>query len=177
MDFYDFASQRCSVRSYQDREIELQKLKAVLEAGRIAPSGCNLQAHRLLVVQSEEGIEKMAQAVVKPDAYTAKAFIIVCMEKESAWVRKFDEHNIYEIDASIVTTYMMLEAQSQGLNSLWVCRFKPDLLKESFNIPEAFVPVNILCLGYGNDEAIKPADRYKTERKPLEETVWFEKFE
>ncbi len=176
MDFIAFAKTRNSVRSYQDKPVEPEKLQAVLEAGRIAPTGCNIQPQRLLVVQSPEGIAKMAEAVVKPEAYTAKAFIVVCAEKDAAWVRKFDNHNIYEIDASIVTTYMMLEAQAQGLNTLWVCRFKPDVLCEAFQIPERYVPVNILCLGYANPEAIKPVTRYETERKPLKDTVWYEKF-
>ncbi len=176
MDFTTIAKKRCSIRSYQDKAIEPEKLEAILEAGRLAPTGVNLQEQRILVVQSEAGIQKMAEAVVKPEAYTAKAFLVVCAEKDAAWVRKFDGHNIYEIDASIVTTYMMLKATELGLGSLWVCRFKEDVLREAFQIPEAYVPVNILCLGYANEEAIKPTDRYDTDRKPLSETVWYEHF-
>lgn len=177
MDFLTLAKKRCSIRSYEDKPIEPEKLQAVLEAGRLAPTGVNLQEQRLLVVQSPEGIAKVAEAVVKPDAYTAKAFIIVCAEKDAAWTRKFDGHNIYEIDASIVATYMMLAATEQGLGSLWVCRFQPDVLREAFHIPEKYIPVNILCLGYAKPEAVKPADRYGTDRKPLEETVWYESFD
>ncbi len=176
MDFLTFAKTRNSVRSYQNKSVDPEKYQSILEAGRIAPTGGNNQPQRLLMVQSPEGIAKMAEAVVKPEAYTAKVFIIVCAEKDVAWVRKFDQHNIYEIDASIVTTYMMLEAQAQGLNSLWVCRFKTDVLREAFQNPEKYVPVNILCLGYANPEAIKPITRYETERKPLEESVWYESF-
>lgn len=176
MNFITLAKKRCSIRSYEDKPVEPEKIQAILEAGRLAPTGVNLQEQRLLVVQSPEGIEKMAEAVVKPEAYTAKAFIIVCAEKNAAWVRKFDQHNIYEIDASIVTTYMMLAATELGLGSLWVCRFKEDVLREAFHIPEAYVPVNILCLGYANPEAVKPVDRYDTDRKPLSDTVWYESF-
>lgn len=176
MDFIPLAKKRCSVRSYQDKPVEPEKIQAILEAGRLAPTGVNLQEQRLLVVQSPEGIAKMAEAVVKPEAYTAKAFIVVCAEKDAAWTRKFDDHNIYEIDASIVTTYMMLAATELELGSLWVCRFKADVLREAFHIPDAYIPVNILCLGYPNPEALKPIDRYDTERKPLSETVWYESF-
>ncbi len=176
MDFMSLAKKRCSIRAYQDKPIEPEKIQAILEAGRIAPTGVNAQEQRLLVVQSPEGIAKMAEAVVKPEAYTAKAFIVVCAEKDAAWTRKFDGHNIYEIDASIVTTYMMLAATDLGLGSLWVCRFKTDVLREAFSIPDTYVPVNILCLGYPNPEVLKPIDRYGTERKPLSETVWYESF-
>lgn len=115
------------MRAYQDRPVEPEKLQAILEAGRIAPTGVNAQEQRLLVVQSPKGITKMVDAVAKPEAYTAKAFIVVYAEKDAAWTRKFNGHNIYEIDASIVTTYMMLEATAQGFGSLWVGRFQPDV--------------------------------------------------
>lgn len=176
MDFLEFAKTRNSIRSYQDKTVEPEKMRAILEAGRIAPTGTNAQPQRILVVQSPENIAKIAEAVVKPDAYTAKAFLIVCAEKNAAWTRKFDGHNIYEIDASIVTTYMMLEARAQGLGSLWVARFKPDVLRKAFHIPEKYTPVSILCLGYANPEAVKPVTRYEKERKPLDETVWYETF-
>lgn len=176
MEFTEFAKTRNSIRSYLDKPVEPEKIQAILEAGRIAPTGKNAQDQRLLVVQSEDGIKKIAEAVVKPEAYTAKAFIVVCADTTACWTRSFDEHPIYEIDASIVTTYMMLEAQAQGLGSLWVCRFKPDVLREAFNIPDNYTPVNILCLGYADPAAVKPVTRYETERKPLEETVWYESF-
>ncbi len=177
MNFTEFAKKRCSVRAYQDRPVEPEKLQAILEAGRIAPTGVNAQEQRLLVVQSPEGIAKMAEAVAKPEAYTAKAFIVVCAEKDAAWTRKFDGHNIYEIDASIVTTYMMLEATAQGLGSLWVGRFQPDVLRKAYHIPDSYIPVSILCLGYAEPDAEKPVDRYDTDRKPLTETVWYESFD
>ena len=106
-----------------------EHLQAVLEAGRLAPTGKNHQPQRLLVVQSPEGLEKMAKAMHNTNAYTAKAVIMVCSDTSDCWVRSFDGHCIHEIDASIVTTYMMLAATEQGLGSLWVERFNPDVYK------------------------------------------------
>ena len=122
------------------------------------------------------GLEKIAKATLTKNAYSAKAAIIVYADVNDCWIRSFDSHCIYEIDASIVTTYMMMEATEQGLGSLWVARFDPKILKEEFHAPESYIPVAILCLGYAEPQAVKSSERYKTERKPLSETVWYESF-
>ena len=119
----------------------------------------------------------MAKAMHNTNAYTARAVIMVCSDTSDCWVRSFDGHCIHEIDASIVTTYMMLAATEQGLGSLWVERFDPAILREEFHLPENYVPDALLCLGYPKPEAVKEPSRYATERKPLEETVWFETYQ
>lgn len=176
MNFTGLAKKRCSIRSYQDKAIEPEKLQAILEAGRLAPTGKNHQPQRLLVVQSAEGLEKVAKAMHNANAYTAKTVIIACADVDDCWIRSFDEHRIEEIDLSIVTTYMMMEATEQGLGSLWVERFDPEIVREEFHLPENYVPVSMLCLGYANPEAVKSPERYDTERKPLTETVFYESF-
>ena len=159
MNFTGLAKKRCSIRSYQDKAIEPEKLQAILEAGRLAPTGKNHQPQRLLVVQSAEGLEKVAKAMCNANAYTAKTVIIACADVDDCWIRSFDGHRIEEIDLSIVTTYMMMEATEQGLGSLWVERFDPEIVREEFHLPENYVPVSMLCLGYANPEAVKSPDR------------------
>lgn len=114
MNFTGLAKKRCSIRSYQDKAIEPEKLHAILEAGRLAPTGKNHQPQRLLVVQSAEGLEKVAKAMHNANAYTAKTVIIACADVDDCWIRSFDGHRIEEIDLSIVTTYMMMEATERG---------------------------------------------------------------
>lgn len=82
---------------------------------------------------------------------------------------------IGDIDASIVTDHMMLCAASLGLDTLWVCMFKPEAVREEFGLPEHVVPVNILIIGYGDGEPASP-ERHNTLRKPLTETVFFETY-
>ena len=71
---------------------------------------------------------------------------------------------------------MMLEAADLGLGSVWVCYFKPDVLKKEFGLPAHIEPVNILAVGYADTERqpAPPATRHGTMRKPLSETVSFE---
>ena len=61
MKFIELAKERYSVRSYLPNKIEHEKLQLILEAGRVAPTACNNQPQRILVIQSEEGLEKIGQ--------------------------------------------------------------------------------------------------------------------
>lgn len=111
-----------------------------------------------------------------PRAPTASpSAIIVCADTGQAWERKYDGKVIGDIDASIVTDHMMLCATSLGLDTLWICMFKPEAVRAEFNLPEHVEPVNILLVGYG---AGIPADpgRHELLRKPLSETVVEERF-
>lgn len=170
MSFLDIAKSRYSCRSYSDKKVEREKLALILEAARIAPTGANRQPQRLIVVQEPEGLEKLGKAA---NIYKAPLAIIVCADTDAVWTRPFDQKKIADIDASIVTDHMMLEATELGLNTVWICYFKPDVLKAEFNLPDSFVPVNILAIGYGTVELPSP-NRFDTDRKPIGDTVFYE---
>ncbi len=108
----------------------------------------------------------------QPPAPTA---VIVCADTSEAWTRKYDGKNISDIDASIVTDHMMLAAASLGLDTLWICMFKPEAVREEFALPANVEPVNILLIGYGDGPAADP-NRHDTLRKPLSATVFHERF-
>lgn len=125
MNFLDIAKTRYSVRSYKDKRVEKEKLEQILEAAHVAPTAANLQPVRLLVVQEKEGLDKISEAA---NIYSAPLAIIVCSDHLIAWKRPFDNKQTTDIDASIVTDHMMLEATELGLGTVWVCYFKPDII-------------------------------------------------
>lgn len=170
--FLELAKRRYSVRKYEARPVEDEKLMKILEAGRVAPTAVNYQPQRLIVVREKAGLEKLKKAA---NIYDAPLAIIVCADHNVAWKRPFDGKNTVDIDASIVTDHMMLQATELGLGTVWICYFKPDVLRKEFNIPDNVEPVNILAVGYTAGEAAS-AERHGTARKPLKETVFFETF-
>ncbi|MFR6415914.1 MAG: nitroreductase family protein [Alistipes shahii] len=172
MDFLKLAKKRYACRKYLFRQVEPEKLELILEAGRVAPTGANRQPQRLVVVQSKEGMERLARCTRDFGAPTA---VIVCADTSEAWTRKYDGKNISDIDASIVTDHMMLAAASLGLDTLWICMFKPEAVREEFALPANVEPVNILLIGYGDGPAADP-NRHDTLRKPLSATVFHERF-
>jgi nitroreductase len=168
MDFLNLARKRYSVRAYTNQKVGKEKLEAILEAGRVAPTGCNKQPQHILVIESEAGMEKLQKAA---NTYGAPVVLVVCMEKGGSWTRPYDGKNLMDIDAAIVTDHMMLEAASLGLGSCWICNFKPDELRKAFSIPGNLEPVNILLVGYADtirEEAKSPERHDRTRKRKLD---------
>ena len=152
------------------REVEPEKLEQILEAAHVAPTAANLQPVHLLVVQSEEGLAKISKAA---GIYGAPLAIIVCADHNKAWTRPFDKKQSGDIDASILTDHMMLQATELGLGTVWVCYFQPDVLKQEFNLPANLEPVNILVVGY-SDEEDADTNRFDSQRIPMSQLVSYE---
>ena len=171
MNFLDNAKKRYSVRSYKSQKVEQEKLDLILEAARVAPTAANLQPVRLIVVQEKEGLAKIEKAA---NIYNAPLAVIVCADHSTAWTRPFDKKQTGDIDASILTDHMMLQASELGLGTVWVCYFKPDILSQEFNLPANLEPVNILVIGYADEEPADP-DRHGKTRIPLDTLVVYEK--
>lgn len=172
MDFLELAKRRYSVRSYQPKQVEEEKLKRILEAGRVAPTGANRQPHRLIVVREAAGLEKLKKAA---NLFGAPLAIIVCADHNISWKRNFDGKDVADIDAAIVTDHMMLEATELALGTLWVCHFNPEVLKKEFNLPVNIEPINILGVGYADGAAASP-NRHDRLRLPLEDFVYYESY-
>ena len=170
MDFIEIAKKRYSVRSYKDKKVEEEKLQKILEAARVAPTAANLQPVRLIVAQSSEGLAKIGKGA---NLYGAPLAVIVCADHGKAWVRPFDKKQTTDIDASILTDHMMLQATELDLGSVWICYFKPDVIRREFGLPDNLEPVNILAVGYSDEEAAAP-ERHSQTRIPVEELVSYE---
>jgi len=172
MSLLELARKRYSVRKYEDRPVEEEKLQELLEVARVAPSAHNSQPTRLIVVREKTGLEKLKKGA---KVYGAPLAIIVVGDSETAWVRSYDNKNTVDIDASIITDHIVLAATELGLGTLWVCHFDPDVIRKEFNLPENIVPVNIVGIGYAAGEAKSP-DRHNETRKPLKDIVIWESY-
>ena len=167
MEFLQLSEARYSLRKFSDRPVEAEKLAAILEAGRNAPTAHNLQPQRIFVLRSPEALEKA-------DACTAAHFhppviLVVAYDPEAAWKRETDGKNHGEIDASITATQMMLEAADLGLGTTYVGMFEPEKLLAAFPEMAGLCPIAMLPLGYPA-EGTHPS-RLHADRKPLEELV------
>lgn len=172
MDFLELAKQRYSCRSFSDKKIEKEKLLKILEAGRLAPTAANYQPQRILVIQDEENLSKLGECT--KFGWNAPVMMIICYDKNISWKRKYDNNDEGTVDASIVTTHMMLEIQSLGLGTTWIGYFDPDKVKEVYNIPDNFEVIALMPVGYPSEDS-KPSKMHD-ERQPLDEIVFWEKF-
>ena len=171
MSFTELIEQRYSVRKYDDRSIEVEKLHKILEAGRLAPTGCNYQPQRILVVKDED-LQKINDC--SPCIFGAPTVLVICYDKTVSWKSR-SGRDIGDVDATIVLTQMMYQAQELGIGSLIVGIYKEPLLRERFNIPDTYQIVSLMLLGYPAQDC-EPHPQLHFERKPLEETVFYGSF-
>ena len=171
MKLLETGKRRVSVRVYTVQKVEPEKLNKILEAAHGAPAAAKLQAVHLIVAQSEGALAKVSTAA---NSYGAPLAIIVCADHNKAWVRPFDKKQTGDIDASILTDHMMLQATELGLGSVWVCYFKPDVLSKEFDLPANLEPVNILVVGY-SAEGEGDLNRFDVQRIPMSDLVSYDK--
>lgn len=170
--FLALAAERYSVRKFSDKPIEREKLELMLRAAQLAPTACNNQPQRILVITGEEGLERLRRCTTSH--FGCKAAMLVCASKSESWVREYDSQSSALVDASIVATHIMLEASELGIGSTWVMHFIPAAVREEFSIPEDIEPVALMVLGYPAEDA-QPAPLH-TKYRPTEETVVWEQF-
>lgn len=166
MAFLDLAKDRWTCRRYSDKPVEQEKLDAVLEAARLAPTAKDIQPFHIWVVRSKEALSRLNQTT--KCLYGAPVALIVAGDPANAYVRA-DGKNYADIDASIVGTHIILEAADLGLGSTWIGAYDSPRLRELFPELEGYVDVALFAIGYPADDA-KPAPRH-TERKPMRELV------
>jgi len=150
-DFLALAHQRYSVRKFSSRPVEQTALERILLAGQAAPTACNLQPQHILVLRSPEAMECLRRCT--PCHFDAPMALLVCYDCQKSWKRSFDGEDSGWVDASIVTTHMMLEAAEMGVGSTWVMYFDPVAVRAEFSLAENLIPVAILPMGYPADDA------------------------
>ena len=172
MKYSELIKKRYSVRKFTDKPISEEIINSILEAGHLAPTGCNAQPQRILVINTPEAIEKL-QGCTRAH-FGANTAMLICYNKDECWTRKYDGEVSGPMDASIVTTHMMLAAEDNGIGTTWVMHFNPFKMREAFNIPENIVPVALLVMGHPAEDA-EPHE-FHSQFRPMSDIVKYNKF-
>ena len=167
MEFKEVVKNRYSCKSFGDKKVEKEKLEAVLEAGRLAPTAKNLQEQRVYVLQSDEALAKIDQ--LTPCRYGASTVLVVAFDSGNVFTYPGEKRDSGVEDATIVATHMILAAADAGLDSCWVNFFDPDKAAEVLGLPENEEVLMVMDLGYAAEGA-GPLENHGS-RKPLSETV------
>lgn len=172
MDFLELAKRRCTTRGFTDKKIDKDDLNRILSAGRVAPTACNKQPQRIIVVQQPDNILRVQRAY---QTFCSQCILIVCQDKRSPLIRPFDGKCSGDLDIGIICDHIMLAARELNIGSVMVGLFDPKIIRKEFNIPEYIEPTALLILGYPEEGFLSP-ERHITERKPLEDTVMYESY-
>ena len=158
---------RRSCRAYKPELIEEEKLDAILEAGRVAPTAKNLQEQRVYVVQSEQMLAKIDE--VTPCRYGAPTVLVVAFDKNNVFTYPGEKRDSGIEDATIVATHMILAAYNEGVDSCWINFLDPEKMAEVLGLPENEEVLMAMDLGYAAEDA-GPLPNHSN-RKDLTETV------
>jgi nitroreductase len=171
MEYYDLIKSRESVRNYDhDKHIGADVLNRILEAGRLAPSACNNQPWRFIVISSREMLAKVRGCYDREWFRQAPHVLVIAGLRDKAWVRSFDGYNSIETDLAIAMTHILLAAENEGVGACWIENYNPLLLRDALKIPENQVIYGITPLGYTKSDYKKSGIK---KRKSLEDIVEF----
>lgn len=154
---------RKSVRSYMDRPVEKDKIIALLEAARLAPSAGNRQEGRYVVVTDTEMRRKLAQAAANQSFVAEAACVIACCAETDSYSMRCGQLS-YPIDVAIAIDHMTLRAVELGLGTCWIGAFYEDQVKKLLSIPERIRVVELLTVGYPKDPKVKPKNRLELDK-------------
>lgn len=179
MTFLDLVNKRQSNRAYSDKPVEKEKVVLCVEAARMAPSACNSQPWKFIIVDDPDLKLKLAQTTANKllplNHFTNQAPVHVVIVNEGSNFtatlgNKIKNRNFSLIDIGIAAEHFCLQAEEIGLGTCMIGWFKEREVKELLNIPEKKRPELIITLGYKAD------DHRKKKRKKIEKILSYNKY-
>ncbi|NYZ77231.1 nitroreductase family protein [Candidatus Micrarchaeota archaeon] len=165
MEFYEVLKKRHSVRVFQDKEIEKEKMERITSAFFLAPSAGNLQAYKVYTIRSKEMKEELVIAALDQSFLADAPVVLVFCADQQRSAMKYSERgaDLYSIqDATIAAAYAQLAAAAEGLSSVWVGAFDPLEVSRIVDAEPYTVPVAIIPIGYPA-EMPQPRERRRIE--------------
>ena len=166
--FIDLVRKRRSVRRYRPDEVPHELIEQCLEAVRYAPTACNTQSWKFIVVEGalkERLVEESLGGVVVPNRFAAGAPVVVVIASDLDMVAhriggKLKGIDYYLIDAGIAGEHFALQAVELDLGTCWIGWFDQKAVKRVLSLPAGWKICSMLTLGYPSEA---PQEK---ERKP-----------
>ncbi len=169
----EIITHRRSIRSYDPREIEPEKIEYILDAFRKAPSAKNIQPWKLIIVKEKnKKIDLSIACNNQPFIAEAPLIIVACANEEEAYGTMGGYMSSYPVDIAIALEHLMLAATETGLGTCWIGAFKENLVKGIMGVPDNIRVVALTPIGYPGPNAETP----KRGRKSISEVVCYEKY-
>lgn len=171
---------RRSVRKYESMMVDTKILKEIIESARLAPSACNVQPWRFIVVTDKQKVkmifEKALGGIVSNAwARTAPVFIVACAKK-SLVVHRLGagwKHIPYHyLDMGAAIEHILLKATELGLGTCWLGWFNKKVIKKILFIPREIDVVSLITIGYATPES----EQKTRERLKLDEILFLNQY-
>jgi nitroreductase len=170
---------RQSDRKYSNKPVAKEQLSRIIEAGRMAPSACNAQPWKFIVVTDPELIEQIAGAasakILGMNTFVAQAMVIIVIVREKpnfsskiGGTIKSKDYSL--IDIGIASENICLQARAEGLGSCMIGWFDEDEVRKILDIPKKKRVELLITLGYSL------SDQRTKKRKPVDEVAGYNKY-
>ncbi|MDA8433899.1 MAG: nitroreductase family protein [Nitrospiraceae bacterium] len=184
MDTFEAVRTRRSIRRFQERPVEEEKLHTLLDAVRMSPSWSNRQCWRFIVVKGKNLRERISELSYVESFFSTRGYkvnpakkglseapvvIVACADPSQSgdiWAQQY-----YMTDIGIASQTLMLSARALGLGTVFVGVFDEAKLREELGIPGDIRVVGLFPVGYPLEEK-----KDGPPRKPLSEIVFHEKW-
>ena len=181
MTLLDLLKHRKSVREFLDRPVERNKIMMCLEAARLAPSECNSQPWRFIVVDDKQLKDKLCDTAfggiysMNSFCKTAPVMVVVISEKSKFIARigeMFRGTKYYLIDIGITCEHFVLQAEDLSLGTCWIGWFNERGVKSTLGIPQRKKIDILIALGYYDREKLGP----EHDREPMDNIASFNSY-
>ena len=181
MTFQEMIKQRQSVRKYKENPVEREKIEKIIEAVHLAPSACNSQSWKIIIVDDPKLKNEVAQATFSKTisfnkfAVQAPVLAVLVIEKAKLIAQiggSIKNMEYPKIDIGIAAAHFCLQAAELGLGTCLIGWFDEKKIQQLLNIPEKRKVGLVITLGY-------PPEDYKLRqkiRKPVEEICGFNRY-
>ena len=166
---------RRSIRRYLGTPVEPEKIRACLEAARIAPSAHNSQPWRFIVVDDPALKDLVAShafsGIYRTSRFAAKAPVLLVLLARKTLVAhhlggRFQRVPYYFVDMGIAGEHVVLQAEELGLATCWMGWFSRGRVRRALKVPRRFKIVALMPLGYAEKRPTR-----EPPRKTYEEIV------
>lgn len=160
--FFELAKRRQSIRKFSERKISKETIYQILKCAIEAPSSCNRQSWRFLILSDKKSLSVISQIRRIPFLKNAPAVICVLIDKNLYSDNRELDYTIY-MDGAAAIMNILYAAESLGISSCWVNFGKLEISETDMNrfnnflkIKQNFKPISLVALGYGTQNIKKP---------------------
>lgn len=159
--------QRRANRALSEKKIPQELVNRIMTAGTYAPSCFNNQSWRFLLVTEDEALKKIHAALPGANYWVEKAPLVVVVATELDLDCRLSDRRDYALfDCGLATENLMLQAFREGLYAHAIAGFDPLKIKEAFHVPEEYIVITLVAVGYPGDDSHLSEKHRKLEQSP-----------